>query len=93
MMSAAVHAIFLMPTFFHSLSDTPAALLVLIALELLALVHLQKIHRPVWVLCLSGGLLGLAIGLRVFYLYPVMIMVLFYTLIGLSKNSEYLDRR
>jgi len=81
-MTALVHGVFLLPTFFHALTDTPAALVVLIALELFLLVHINPMRQPNRVIAVVGLLLGIAVALRVFNLYPLLITVLVYQIVS-----------
>jgi hypothetical protein len=85
---ALVHAIFLMPTIFYALTDAPASLLVLIAVECIVLIHFQlcQFQRLGYLMC--GILFGTAVGLRVFYLYPVVITVVAYLFVSLLINRS-----
>lgn len=70
-----VTAPFLLPTFFHALSDTPATLCVLLAVGCaVTAARCATRAAPAWYV-ISGVLLGLAAGLRVFYLYPVLVQL------------------
>ena len=85
---ALVHAIFLSPTIFYALTDAPAGLLVLIAVECIVLMHFQACRFQRLGYLVSGILLGAAVGLRVFYLYPVVITVVAYLFISLLANRN-----
>ena len=82
MLTALVHGVFLLPTFFHALTDTPAALMLLIAMELLLLVHIKPMRYPNRVIAVVGLLLGVVVALRVFYLYPLLIAVSIYQIVS-----------
>lgn len=73
--SIAIHAVFLRPTLFNTLSDPPANLFLLNSFWLLMIAHFN--HRQGLAVkmqfLLSGLCLGLAAWLRAFYLYPVLV--------------------
>jgi hypothetical protein len=85
---ALVHAFFLTPIIFYALTDAPAGLLVLIAIECIVLMDLQTCQFKRSVYLVSGMLLGAAVGLRVFYLYPVLITVVVYLFVSLLTNRS-----
>lgn len=82
LISFAVHAVFLRPTLFHTLSDPPANLFLLSGIWLLLIAHFNARQGLVaGALFLLGGLcLGLAVWLRAFYLYPVLVGLSVYLL-------------
>lgn len=68
--SMIAHAVAFQPVMFVALSDAPASVLVLLAVWCLLL---GRYSKP-WVFYGSAGLLlGLAVQLRAFYLYPVLL--------------------
>jgi hypothetical protein len=66
---------FLLPTFFHPLTDTPAALLVILATGWVLQAESLTGKSAALRYALAGLLLGLAAGFRVFYLYPVLFQI------------------
>jgi len=83
--SIAVHALFLYPAFRHSLSDAPAALFALIAVWLL-IISPSLYRWRFFVLVLAGFFLGLAVWIRAFYLYPVILVTFAWLLIWIYKK-------
>jgi hypothetical protein len=80
--SFAIHAVFLRPTLFNTLSDPPANLFLLNSFWLLMIAHFnprQGAAAKVQFL-LSGLSLGLAAWMRTFYLYPVFVGIGMYLL-------------
>ncbi len=86
-LSALVHWVFFYPVLFNSLADAPAAFLTLIAMWLLLLG--QTGHRRA-MLGVSGALLGLAAWIRVFYLYPVFVVLGVFVLLWLVDSKRRL---
>ncbi len=78
--SAVVHAVFLCPTIFNTLSDPPSAVMLLTGLGLLVLsrIHVGSQHVKTILLLFAGVFLGLSAWVRAFYLYPVLFCVLTY---------------
>ena len=86
-LSALVHVVFLRPVLFNSLSDGPAALLVLIAISLIVVARLDRSYIT---LGIAGALLGLAAWIRVFYLLPVVVLVGVYLVLWLKNHRRRL---
>ncbi len=73
--SFCIHAIFLWPTFFNSLTDTPAALLTLCGLSMMAWLQNGNFRFRGAGYFGAGLLMGFAEGLRIFYLYPLLVFL------------------
>ncbi len=86
--SFCIHAIFLWPTFFHSLTDTPAALLTLCGLFLLARLQHSESRCRGFCYFAIGIMMGFAEGLRIFYLYPLLIFLLLYVVTSLLPKRK-----
>jgi hypothetical protein len=85
----ASHVFFLYPVLFITLTDAPASLLVLIAVWLLLLVpdgKCQRIVVPITV----GFCFGMAVWLRIFFLYPVLIFLVVGSLYWLADKKRNL---
>ena len=88
--SAGIHAAFLWPTFFYSLTDTPAALLILCAIFLLLILQNSNAKFRGVGYFFIGLILGCAEGLRIFYLYPLLAFLALYLIISvLQKKREW----
>lgn len=88
--SASIHAVFIWPTFFYSLTDTPAALLILCAIFLLLILQSSNAKFRGIGYFFIGLLLGCAEGLRIFYLYPLLaFLALYLTISVLQKQREW----
>jgi hypothetical protein len=90
--SFVIHAVYLQPTMFNTLSDPPANLFLLCGIWLLMLAHFNSSRDlAVEMQYLTSGLcMGLAVWLRAFYLYPVIIGLAIYLILwAFSKNKQY----
>lgn len=90
LMSLLVHAVFLRPTIFNTLSDPPSAVMLLFGLGLLVLCKLHKgsEHGKSGLLLLAGIFLGFSAWVRAFYLYPVLFCVLVYFFLWLFHKGR-----
>ena len=87
--SFAIHAVFLRPTIFNTLSDPPANALLLGSVWLLMLAHYnENIVTRALLFALTGTCLGLAVWLRAFYLYPVIAGVAIYMLLWIFSSNK-----
>ncbi len=86
--STGIHAVFLWPTFFYSLTDTPAALLILCAMFLLLILQSSNAKFRGIGYFFIGLLLGCAEGLRIFYLYPILVFLALYLAISLLQKKR-----
>ena len=94
LLSFTIHAIFLWPTIFNTLSDPPSSLLLLTSIWFLILAHCNARQRLVAVMqfLAAGFCMGFAVWLRAFYLYPVFIGLGAYFLLWLfSRNKKIRD--
>ena len=87
--SAGIHTAFLWPTFFYSLTDTPAALLTLCAIFLLLLLQSSSTKFLGLGYFFTGLLFGCAEGLRIFYLYPLLAFLVLYLTISALQKIEW----
>jgi hypothetical protein len=90
--SLVIHAVYLQPTIFNTLSDPPANLFLLCSIWLLMLAHFNSSGGlAVEMQYLASGLcMGLAVWLRAFYLYPVIAGLAIYLILWIfSKNKQY----
>lgn len=88
-LSFAIHAVFLRPTIFNTLSDPPANALLLGGVWLLILAHFNanNVTRALQFI-LSGAFLGVAVWLRAFYLYPVLAGIAIYILLWIFSRNK-----
>lgn len=87
--SITVHFIFFLPVLFHTLADAPAGLLALCGFWLLCLGHTRQSNA--WTYAAAGICLGMAAWLRIFYLYPLLLVMAFYALrqvVSTKKKGE-----
>lgn len=87
--SAGIHAVFLAPTVFHTLSDPPASMMFLSGIWLLILAHTASqgwVKAILYLLC--GTCLGFGAWLRAFNLYPVIACVALYLLLWLFSKEK-----
>ena len=90
-LSLIVHAFFLRPTIFNTLSDPPANMFLFTAVWMLLIAHFDtgSIKKGVQFFII-GICLGLAAWLRAFYLYPVLAGIFVYIFIWIvSKNKVW----
>lgn len=87
--SSCIHAIFLRPVIFNTLSDPPANMLLLGGIWWLILGHFnpRTITRTLQFL-LAGLCLGLGVWLRAFYLYPVLAGIAVYILLWIFSGTK-----
>lgn len=84
--SALIHLVFLYPLLRVSLSDMPAGLLTLIGICILLLADQDEKHR--WIkLAVAGLCLGLAVWIRAFYLYPLLVSISFWAIVNWKRSS------
>lgn len=90
--TAAIHFWYFRPTLFHTLSDTPAAAMLLCGIWLLMCHFFWRPTRFLSgsLLLLAGFFLGLSVWLRAFYLYPVFFLLLVYIIGWLFSDSKKL---
>ncbi len=79
LLSVVAHAVFFWPVMQVSVVDAPAGLMALMGLWLLILARSNR--HAWWLLGMSGLLLGAAASTRIFYLYPVLVMLAVYVLL------------
>ena len=93
--SAAIHGYFFYPVIFHTLSDGPAAAVLLCGIFLLIVQHYGDKKQSNFVngiqLLIAGLCLGCSALLRAFYLYPVFcfLLVFFFCLLRDRKKNLY----
>lgn len=88
--SLIIHSYYFYPTVFHSLSDAPAAAMLLCGVSLLII---QFFSRPPKVLgalrlLFAGSFLGFSVWLRAFYLYPVLGLLFVYAISWLLSSKR-----
>ncbi|HSC76094.1 MAG TPA: hypothetical protein VLB90_07660, partial [Pseudomonadales bacterium] len=89
LLSACIHAIFLLPTIFNTLSDPPASMALLSGIWLLVLAHYNaNVAARILQFFLGGLCLGLAVWLRAFYLYPVLAGLVVYMLLWIFSSKK-----
>lgn len=89
LLSCIIHAVFLRPVIFNTLSDPPANMMLLSSIWLLMLAYFNT-HTATRVLqlLLTGLCMGLAVWLRAFYLYPVLAGIGVYMLLWLFSSKR-----
>lgn len=87
-LSAGSHVFFFWPVLFVALADAPAGLLGLIGLWLLFLGWQRGTGLSLLLLGMSGLLLGLAVWIRAFYLYPLFVLLALYLLLWVLRPSR-----
>jgi hypothetical protein len=87
--SSFIHAIFLLPTIFHTLTDPPSNMLMLSGIWLLVLAHYSTNNvAKTLQFFLVGLCFGLAVWLRAFYFYPAMAGVAIYMLLWVVSSKK-----
>lgn len=80
-----VHVIFLWPVMFNSLSDAPAATLMLVGLWLLVL---SRRNCRVPLLFFAAICFGIVTSFRIYYLYIVLMLLVFYFLLWSADDRQ-----
>lgn len=93
LLSCSVHAVFLRPVIFNTLSDPPANMMLLSGVWLLVIACFStRTLARILLFALAGLSLGLAVWLRAFYLYPVLSGLAVYLLFWmLSSKKQWME--
>jgi len=85
--SVVIHVFLFWPTIAVSLSDTPAAIFLLIGIWSLFLSQGERRASWLW-WGLAGLSFGMAAWIRVFYLYPVLLVLLLWLVVSLARFRQ-----
>jgi hypothetical protein len=84
----AIHLFFAYPTLHHTLSDLPASLFLLIGIWCFSLSRYLP-QKKYLLFILTGLCWGLAYGIRVFYLYPILASWLLLAIFGMARKKIF----